>query len=140
MSLDENPYAAPPTDVEPKPRVIGVRSARPGDLRKIAIYQKGVIICLLAYFVLLLALTFAPHGIELAIGIFYLATALAAIVFVFLLAIKVYRLPLGILLGLLTLIPCLGLVALVIMNSKATEILRANGLEVGLFGADLSGF
>lgn len=120
--------------------MIGVRSERRDDLRKIAIYQKGVIICLLAYFVLLLALTFAPHGIELAIGIFYLATALAAIVFVFLLAIKVYRLPLGILLGMLTLIPCLGLVALVIMNSKATEILRANGFEVGLLGANLSEF
>jgi hypothetical protein len=36
------------------------------------------------------------------------------------------------------LLPCIGLIVLLIVNQKAIKILRENGHEVGFFGADLS--
>jgi hypothetical protein len=44
----------------------------------------------------------------------------------------------GIACGLLALIPCIGLLTLLIINSKATGILRQNGIRVGFLGADLA--
>ena len=35
-------------------------------------------------------------------------------------------------------IPCVGLLALLAVNGKATTVLRSNGIKVGLLGADLS--
>ena len=58
--------------------------------------------------------------------------------FVFLLATKVYGTGLGILLGLLTFIPCIGLLVLLIVNGKATRVLKENGFKVGLLGANLA--
>lgn len=141
MPIEDNPYAAPASDDELRSgmiRVIGVRSGLRADLRKIAIYQKSVMFCLLAYCPLVIALTFAPPEYELLVAVPYLATTLAAIVSVFLLSIKIHRTGLGILLGLFVLLPCLGLFVLLLINAKATEILRLNGLKVGLFGANLS--
>jgi hypothetical protein len=57
---------------------------------------------------------------------------------VFLLAIKVYSTGVGVLLGILTLVPCIGLIVLLIVNGKATGILKQNGIKVGLLGANLS--
>ena len=57
-----------------------------------------------------------------------------------LLAIKVYNIALGIVLGLLSVLPCIGLIVLLVVNGKATRILQSNGYRVGLLGADLSEF
>jgi hypothetical protein len=46
----------------------------------------------------------------------------------------------GVLLGILTLIPLIGLIVLLVINGKATKVLRANGHRVGLLGASLSEF
>jgi hypothetical protein len=54
------------------------------------------------------------------------------------LAIKIYSIVVGVLLGILTFVPCLGLVMLLLVNGKATNILKENGVKVGLLGADLS--
>jgi len=43
-----------------------------------------------------------------------------------------------VLLGILTLIPCIGLIVLLVVNGKATGILKQNGIKVGLLGANLS--
>jgi hypothetical protein len=56
------------------------------------------------------------------------------------LAMKVYSVIQGILIGILTMVPCLGLLLLLLVNQKATKILKDNGHNVGLFGADLSRF
>lgn len=72
------------------------------------------------------------------IGIGVLVVGLAGTVFVFLLAIKVYSTGVGVLLGILTLVPCIGLIVLLIVNGKATGILKQNGIKVGLLGANLS--
>ena len=61
-----------------------------------------------------------------------------ASVFVFLLATKLYNLGWGIAMGVLTFIPCVGLITLLIINSKATATLKSKGIKVGLLGAKLS--
>ena len=71
-------------------------------------------------------------------GLHRVRSLLVATVFVFLLAIKVYSTGVGILLRVLTLIPVVGLIVLLIVNGKATAILKQNGIKVGLMGADLS--
>ena len=68
----------------------------------------------------------------------YLVTSLAATVFVFMLAMKLYSTGMGIFLGILSLIPCLGLLILLMVNSKATTALKESGIKVGFLGAKLS--
>jgi hypothetical protein len=46
----------------------------------------------------------------------------------------------GILLALLALIPCVGLIGLLIINGKATSVLKDYGIRVGLLGAKMSDF
>ena len=121
------------------------------DLRRTAVYQKGIIFCLLAYILevlLLVVYRFAlPPALRLSPavrlflallglgGIFLLITAA---VFVFLLATKVYGTGLGVLLAILTLIPWVGLIVLLIINAKATGVLKRHGIRVGLLGAYMS--
>jgi hypothetical protein len=64
---------------------------------------------------------------------------MSAAAFIFLLASKLYSLMVGILLGLLTiLVPIIGIIVLLVVNAKATSVLRQNGITVGLSGAKLS--
>ena len=51
---------------------------------------------------------------------------------------KTYGSGLGILLGVLCLLPLVGLLVLLAVNGKATRVLKQNGIRVGLLGADLS--
>lgn len=53
------------------------------------------------------------------------------------LAILLYGTGKGVLLGLLTSIPLVGLIVLLVVNGKATSVLRESGVHVGFFGADL---
>ncbi|HLA83780.1 MAG TPA: hypothetical protein VJL29_03220 [Thermoguttaceae bacterium] len=131
--MSVNPYEAPPIEAE----VIGVRSGRREDLKPVAFYQKGIQICILFYLVFY-AVTFAvPPMWRFIPAIGVIGVAITGFVFVILLAMKVYSPVLGILLGLLTLLPCLGLLSLLIVNGKATAVLRENGIRVGLLGASL---
>ena len=57
--------------------------------------------------------------------------------FVFLLAVEVQGTGLGIVFGILTFIPCLGLIILLIVN-HATSMLQTNRVRVGLMGANMS--
>lgn len=72
-----------------------------------------------------LALLLLPVGITATVGVFLLAT-------------KLYSVGPGIALGILTLIPRVGLVVLLIINAKATGVLKKHGIAVGLLGADTS--
>jgi hypothetical protein len=57
-------------------------------------------------------------------------------VYIFRLAIHLYHPVIGVAMGVLSLIPCIGLLVLLVMNGKATSVLRLNGIRVGLLGAD----
>jgi hypothetical protein len=136
MSM-ENPYRAPEADI----RIVGIRSGRREDLKRVAQAQKVIVLCILLAFVCIISVRLMPTllGRQIA-AVIYLATILVATVFMFILAIRVYSTAVGVLMGVLTLIPCIGLLTLLRMNHKATTILRDNGIKVGLLGADMSQF
>ena len=121
-----------------KKRSGGRGKGTPEDLRTIAKHQKGILFCILAE-ILVIGLQFAvPLQFRPIFGIGFWVASIAATVFVFLLAMKIYSTGMGIFLGILTLIPCLGLIVLLMVNGKATGVLKENGIKVGLLGAKLS--
>ncbi len=132
--MNENPYQSPTTPME----AVGVVSGKREDLRSVAMYQKGILVCILIYLVAVFSQFAIPAEFRMLLGIGILVVGLAGTVFVFLLAMKVYNAILGIVLGILTLIPCVGLLVLLMVNGKATTILKQNGIKVGLMGANLS--
>jgi hypothetical protein len=105
------------------------------DLRTIAMQQRVILICILIYIMAVIGQFILPPKIMLLVGLGALGADLVAVVFVFMLAIRLYNVALGIVLGILTLIPLVGLIVLLVVNGKATTILRQNGLKVGLLGA-----
>ena len=68
-------------------------------------------------------------GMLVVVGVIVLT-----VVCVFRLALSIYSTATAITVGILTLIPYLGILILLIINSKATKILRTNGIKVGLMG------
>ena len=131
--MSDNPYQAPKTE-----SAIGVLSGSHADLLSVAQYQKGILVCILIYIIAVIAQFALPPEMRLFLGIGVVALGLVAAVFVFLLAIKVYGAASGILMGVLSLVPLLGLVILLLINGKATTVLKQNGFEVGLLGANLA--
>lgn len=132
--MSDNPYQSPMTDVH----AIGVRSGKREDLKSVATYQKGILVCILIYIVAVIARFAVPAAFWPILGVGILILGVAGTVFVFLLAMKVYSPAVGVLLGILALIPCLGLLVLLMVNGKATSILKQNGIKVGLLGANLA--
>jgi hypothetical protein len=108
------------------------------DLRNVATYQRMILVCILAYIILVILNFVLPTSLQLVIWIVAIGLSLTATVCVFLLATKVYSTGLGVLLAILTLVPIIGLIVLLIINGKATSVLRAHDIPVGFLGADLS--
>jgi hypothetical protein len=136
MNPDENPYAPPKTS----DLVVGVKSGRREDLKSVAQAQKAIIVCILLYLVGIAARFVVPpeYGLFVVGGIAILGVV--AMAFVVILATKVYGTVTGIIYGIGTIVPCIGLFILLAISTKATKILKQNGYSVGLFGADLSQF
>lgn len=113
------------------------------QVRTVARSQKVIILCILAQ-LLTIPIRFIPLPPELALValivliVFYLAIAVTATVFVFMLTVTLYSTGIGVLLGFLTFIPCIGLLVLLFINAKATGILKQRGIRVGLLGANMS--
>jgi hypothetical protein len=153
---DENPYAPPKQIGKPKS---GKKKKR-AELKSIAQYQKGVIGCISGWILCILAIFIAaivlrpniqpgagPGELASASPIFgflmFVGFALnvASAVFGLLLGMKVSNIAVGILVALCSfLCGCLGLIPLLIINVMATNRLRAAGIDVGFFGADMSAF
>ena len=106
------------------------------DIRQIATNQKIMMRCLLASLVGVLVLVagfvaapdFAPLVI-LPVLVVLGIVGLVMTAFTFLLAIKVYNPGVGVVMGILTFIPYIGLIFLLIINRKATQILRGHGVQ-----------
>lgn len=131
--MSYNPFEAPASNS----RVVGIVSGSREDLRKVAKFQKGILVCILVY-ILAVAGQFAlPPQIRPMVGLAVLVVGLIAAVFTLLLAMKTHGTVLGIILGVLCLVPILGLLILLLVNQKATTVLQSNGIKVGLLGADL---
>jgi hypothetical protein len=141
-----NPYEAPRAPIGPE-TAVGVRSGLRSDLRSVALAQKGILVCILLQIALVVingvmnaSQAEVPMAARLVLLFVMLANSVAQLVFVFWLAIKVYNVALGIVLGILALIPCVCLIVLLIVNQKAVSVLSANGHKVGLLGANLAEF
>lgn len=116
----------------------------PADLRAIARYQRLLILCLLTHVLVWVGYVVASvaevvpddsgEGAVLTFGVSTLVGVVGGVL-VFLLATKLSGPVLGAFLGLLTLVPCLGLVVLMIVSVQATGALTAHGVRVGLIGA-----
>lgn len=132
--MNENPYQPPQASAA----TVVVRSRSREDLLSVARYQKGILTCIVMYLVALFIPLAFPEEIQALIGIGVLLVGIVGAIFVFLLAIKVYGTGLGIVLGILSLIPFIGFVVLLIVNGGATGVLKRNGIKVGLMGAKLS--
>lgn len=130
---DDNPYRAPLSEGA----AFGVRSGRHEDVRSVAMYQKGILVCILFYLLAVVGHYAVSPEFRIFIRLGILLLGVTGTVFVFLLATKVYGVGLGILFGLLTMIPCFGLIMLLVINGKATSLLRQNGYRVGLLGAKM---
>ena len=108
-----NPYESPSVES----LAVGVKSGKRADLKNVAIAQKGINVCILIYLLAIVSLFVIPPPYSLIVSLIVLFDGVVATVFVFMLAIKVYNIPAGIILGILTLVPCLGLVVLLLINS-----------------------
>ena len=127
------PYAGqPPLGYAAPPMGGGV------DLNTIATRQRTIMYCILGYVLLFVAQFAVPGPVRMLFGLAAFAVSVTAAVFVFMLALSLYNTGVGILLGILTLVPLIGLLVLLTINGKATNILRHHGIRVGLMGADSS--
>ena len=132
---------SPPPNIPQPPTLVYATPAGPGAMRarlpEIAKHQRGVMLCILWYLALIVASLAVPAGGKRLISIALLVVVILSAVYVFMLAVTIYGSGMGMLLGALTLIPLAGLVALLIINAKATGILRQFGVHVGLMGANV---
>ncbi len=108
------------------------------DLRAIANYQKTILFCILINVGAYIAYFLVTENLKLFLLLGALAVGVVASIFIFMLAMRVYSTAVGVILGILTLVPLIGLIVLLIVNQKATSILNAYGVRVGLLGANSS--
>jgi hypothetical protein len=108
------------------------------ELYRIASYQKAVLLCVLVSLGVVAGQFALPEGSTLLVIAGLAVVGVISAVFVFLLATSLFGNGLGAFLGVLTLVPYLGLVVLLFVNGKATAVLKEHGIRVGLLGADLS--
>jgi len=113
------------------------------ELKRIARYQRWVIACVLAQITMwlcLLVLSFLERGwVDTDIPLFLTVLLdLAGAVYAFLIYWTMRNPFLAVVMGLASIPPLLGLLALTAVNSTATRTLNANGVHVGFFGADLN--
>ena len=127
----------PEYDDDPPPR----RSA--DDLRRLARYQRWIVAVVLAqvglwigYLVLALARDEPIAGPPRFTIILTVILGCAGGIFAFLIYCTVRNPVSGLMMAAACIPPLLGLLALVVVNSTATRELEANGVPVGMFGAD----
>lgn len=131
-SMSNNPYSAPQA---PSNTAVGVKSGKRDDLKSVALYQRGINIGILIYLLTILGTFTLPTVIGQFLPLLLIPLAIAMVIFIVLLSMKTFGIALGIIFAVLALIPFLGLFILLLVNNRATRILTANGIKVGLLGA-----
>lgn len=107
-------------------------------LKEVAQFQKGILFCILLS-ICVYGISFAvPQEMKLIMAGILGLTSLVNVAFAMLLGVKVYSPVTGVILGVLTVVPCLGLIILLVINQAATKLLTAHGVKVGLMGARMS--
>jgi hypothetical protein len=116
----------------------GERSA--AALKRLVRYQRWLLAVVLAQLALwggnvaLVALGNGGPGLRFPLALTFLLGCVGG-VFVFLLAWELRGPVAAVVFGAATVIPCVGLVVLTLVNGYATTELKKHGLKVGLFGA-----
>jgi len=109
-------------------------------LRDVARRQRKVLLAVGLNFLvnIIAAAANASESAPLILGMAVLAIGVAifSMVAMFQLANRVYGMGAAIVCTILMLVPCISLITLLVVNQKATSILQAAGVKVGLLGAD----
>lgn len=130
-----NPYQSPESLSFGNPPVEQQRDF----LRQVARYQQWVIFALAAN-VIVNILSMVTRNQDLEIRLVITVVAVSVVIFsmvsMFLLASRVYGIGTAILCTILMLVPCVSLITLLVVNQKATGILQAAGIKVGIVGAN----
>lgn len=129
-----DPYQSPPEI----PTAVRLSENTRQDMKEIASYQKGIIACILLYMLAVVGQFALPTGFRLMVGLSVLGLGFAGMIFVILLGLRVYSTPVALIFAILALIPGIGLLVLLFVNGRATEVLRQNGIKVGLLGASFN--
>lgn len=130
----ENPYEAP-TAQDP-----ASGSANREHLRNVARAQKRVLLAVLAYLAVVGGNIFLQSVLDAGIVILIAAVCvfLFGAVSIDQLAALFHGTGVAVLYVLGMLVPCLGLLLLLLISQKATTLLQENGIKVGLLGANTS--
>lgn len=108
------------------------------DLRRVATYQRYVLFSLLAN----IACNFAVMStgetpmVQAMLLLVSFVVVVATLIVVFLLSKEMFNVPLAIVFSVLTIVPCISLLVLLIVNQKTTGYLQSRGVRVGFFGAN----
>jgi hypothetical protein len=108
------------------------------QVREVAARQKEIIYCILANIVLTVLSLGLPPLLKALMGIVYLGLFVFTAICFFRLARKFYHPVMAVMMTIVLIVPLLGLLVLLSVNGKATNLLKRNGIAVGLMGAKLS--
>ncbi len=113
-------------------------------LMRIASDQRAINMVVLIYFGTGLAGSMLKSAgsapLQIVLGLVALGVIVAGVVYAVRMASALHGTGMAVLFAILLLIPCVGLIALLVLNSQATAELKRAGLRVGLLGADASQF
>jgi len=132
--MTDNPYQSPQTTSQ----ATGVLSGSRDDLRNVARCQQGILVCISVYLLALVGRFLLSPELAPLVNIGAIFGGVGGAVCVFLFAIKTYGTGRAIVLGILSLVPLIGLIILLVVSEKVTNILKQNGIKVGLLGANVS--
>ncbi len=114
-----------------------------------AIYQKGVLAAISLYILNYIYIFIFEFSVmfgnwmppaSAAIVFFVIGTTawLSCLVAIGLLAAKLHGAVYGVLMMMLSFVPCVNFIVLLIVNQQATKLLKQNNIHVGLLGARMS--
>jgi hypothetical protein len=131
------------------PRRRSRRTHTASDLKQVAWSQKVLILCLIGYLFLwlgyiafnLMHLGDVANDSTTVFNIVLVLNVVLGVVsgvFICLVEMKLSGVVVGVVVGLLTVVPCVGLLLVLIVNTRATSALQSNRVRVGLLGARMS--
>jgi hypothetical protein len=127
-----NPYQPPATDGLPPASPAGVDLVA---LRRIATYQRFIILAILAQIVGAIAFASMPPALQLLGRIIFVLIGIGSAVASVLLANALYGVVVAVFCTLLMFIPLVNLLTLLVLSQGATSRVRKAGYKVGFLGA-----
>lgn len=137
-----NPYQAPQSQsiLRPQPADAGERTGLgpgPIDIRRVLLYKRGMVYCIRCQIGVMISHILLPVNLQMDgfVAVAVCAVGAVGAVFVYLFGVVVYARSHSLLLGALSIIPCVGSFVLLFANHKVTYFLRGQGIVIGLFQA-----